>query len=181
MIDFDPTRLPRARHVELRRIGRWACLVGAVVFAVLALISHHVSLQYDFIRGNSFAELAVLRGRVGGTLTLDWPDPLDANGSVWNVHLLEYKPRVAWHWHWPWPPVVAGAGRCWTLIFPDWLPVPIFGLAGAWLWYADARARHCTGGHCPACGYDIRGLTPAAVCPECGGLAVRPSARGVEP
>jgi len=47
---------------------------------------------------------------------------------------------------------------------PIWaLALPVVGLA-VWLWRIDRRIA----GACQSCGYDLAGLAPNAVCPECG-------------
>lgn len=52
---------------------------------------------------------------------------------------------------------------------PNWLLVlPAATLAGAVLWPDIRRLRRRAPWACPSCGYDRRGLTPAAPCPECG-------------
>lgn len=50
----------------------------------------------------------------------------------------------------------------------------VFAMVGvtAVLWWMDrGRNRHADPWLCPSCGYDRRGLDPAAVCPECGASA----------
>ena len=63
-------------------------------------------------------------------------------------------------------------GQGWSLGVPLWpfVVVPGFGSAIAWRLDTHARRRSRLG-LCPKCGYNRAGLSPAAVCPECGAAA----------
>lgn len=78
-----------------------------------------------------------------------------------------------WRWWGLTPELVAveglhGAGTV-RRVVPLWLAAgALLGASGACAWQAR-RARLRGVGRCAACGYDLRGLAPAAACPECGG------------
>jgi hypothetical protein len=56
-----------------------------------------------------------------------------------------------------------------VVILPLYIPLVVLALPTSILFHRDRRsARWARAGHCPNCGYDRAGLTPAAACPECG-------------
>jgi hypothetical protein len=81
-----------------------------------------------------------------------------------------FNPRPSWEW-WgfnTYAPLAFGDAYC--VQFPLW-PLPAAALfGGAWVILPPPiRARRLAAiGKCPACGYDLAGLTPGALCPECG-------------
>lgn len=52
----------------------------------------------------------------------------------------------------------------WFVVIPLWIPWVLVAIPTAWLWW---RVRGFPLGHCPKCGYDLRGNV-SGVCPECG-------------
>jgi predicted RNA-binding Zn-ribbon protein involved in translation (DUF1610 family) len=72
-----------------------------------------------------------------------------------------------------WWPRRARALQFDDLSVPLWMPLVVVGAPTALLWRTNRRiARLARTGHCPSCGYDRRGLTPDAPCPECGAVEV---------
>ena len=57
-----------------------------------------------------------------------------------------------------------GAALYNRLRVPLWFVAVLPALPTAWLWYIDRR--HL--GQCAKCGYDLAGLAPGSMCPECG-------------
>jgi hypothetical protein len=56
-----------------------------------------------------------------------------------------------------------------SVLIPLWIPLVVVAAATALLWTADRRGtQRESGGRCPKCQYDRRGLAPDAKCPECG-------------
>jgi hypothetical protein len=51
---------------------------------------------------------------------------------------------------------------------PLWLPLALTIPPTTLAWRAHVFRRRRDGTHCPTCRYDVRGLSPAAPCPECG-------------
>jgi hypothetical protein len=57
-------------------------------------------------------------------------------------------------------------GHLWAFGFPLWFPAAVFA-APPGLWLLRRIHRRPRPGHCPHCGYDLRGNV-SGVCPECG-------------
>lgn len=129
-----------------------------------------------------------------GSLLCSWsayPATLSANGtplgiapsSEWNLYCVPVADSTTAHvgildLHWPTYVVVLGVGvqnyqgPAWKglgVAISYWtLATMLVGL-GIWLWWPIRRsARRRAEGLCLRCGYDRRGLAPAASCPECG-------------
>lgn len=139
---------------RLRRIGKWIALSVVALFACL----HIASIWF----------LAGL-----------WITPKSAigigRGAVWLV--FDSSPRrlpdwdllvgrAAWSEDFCWWFGQSGIYGVGQLTLPLWIPALILAVPTAWLWLQDhQRSRP---GRCPTCGYDLRGLSNSAVCPECG-------------
>jgi hypothetical protein len=68
-----------------------------------------------------------------------------------------------WHWDmWRWSRGQGVVGA------PIWLFAVALSAGGVLMVVNGRRARRAPSA-CVACGYDLRGLGPGAVCPECGG------------
>jgi len=81
----------------------------------------------------------------------------------------ESGPYLLWSFVWGETATSFGITRS---CIPLWFPTLLVAIPTALAWRADRRAwRWERIGLCPACGYDRRGLAPAAVCPECGAAA----------
>jgi len=65
-----------------------------------------------------------------------------------------------------------------ALMLPYWFL--ILGCLLPFAWWVRSVMRHQEPGHCPACGYDLRGNPDAAVCPECGAALAEGAAEAVE-
>lgn len=57
----------------------------------------------------------------------------------------------------------------WWLHIPIWVLSILAAVPAILAWRGDRRARRRElADHCPACGYDRRGISPVVACPECG-------------
>ena len=59
-------------------------------------------------------------------------------------------------------------GQGWIGLIVAVLPMVILGISWVYLYRYGMRKAHPPAGFCPFCGYDLKGLTRGAVCPECG-------------
>lgn len=56
-----------------------------------------------------------------------------------------------------------------AIALPHGLLAILFAGSAFWLWFPPHRtAKRLANQQCPRCGYDRKGLAPAAACPECG-------------
>ena len=65
-----------------------------------------------------------------------------------------------------WLPFVEWVPQQFLVRVPLWLPLALFALPTAYLWWADSR--RVRPGRCPKCRYDRAGLAADDPCPECG-------------
>ena len=101
-----------------------------------------------------------------------------SSGSVFIAHPLLGEPIEEFLWSgfaphtlqfnwWFQSGKYVNGGDCFSV--PLWLPASISLLATAIAWpLIPLLVRRAREGACPACGYDLAGLAPGAVCPECG-------------
>ena len=141
-----------------RRIRRWrdvACLTNIFVLLMFLL-----SLRWNFgvgvVANGANQPGAYLVGVENGAIMLSrsfvtqLPSVVHAGGQR-RMEAVMWKPSYVGSW----------VGR--FLHIPFWLVGAPLVAWGAWVW----RRRPFESG-CPACGYDVAGLT-GQVCPECGG------------
>jgi hypothetical protein len=63
---------------------------------------------------------------------------------------------------------LSGQSRRWYLEVPLWIPAVLCAPISILTWRTHIRRRAHAAWRCPACGYDLSGLRPASLCPECG-------------
>ena len=101
-----------------------------------------------------------------GSVSLGW----------WSYDMFTWRQRWEYYMVW-WPGVDFGVKSApmpmsvppmYHLIqVPVWIPLACCAVGGAVVWWRQARRQRR--GTCEVCGYDLAGLAPGAVCPECGG------------
>ena len=146
---------------KLRRVGKWAGLVVALSLLSIDIASTWYPIQLstpNHPQGGAYA------GRVRFTWLHGAPVPR----RVWSLALDD--PLPAWRsWHLEWQ-TMPGPRGVEMLNVPIWWFTMLFVAPTAYLWWRDRRDKGP--GHCPACGYDLRGLAKdtagAMTCPECG-------------
>jgi hypothetical protein len=165
--------MKRPRRVKWAAWGRWACTLVAGLLAVLAVFSAFWGISYSSVSadGNVMVFVCVEAGLVNAGRDADFGFPEYAGQSGVRLH-----PTREWHWgvqdephtasdwrtgfEWTWNPTQRFAGV--SLVYPTALA----SVAAAVLWYRHRRA--FGPGRCRKCGYDRRGLSADAKCPECG-------------
>ena len=156
----NPPRQPR-RH-RTRRVLKWAvpALVAALIIANAASESWHLACY----RASGF-ELSI----VARAAWFKWHDPHDPlfGGSASSYWSLGRNTNNSGSWFGS--PGVTTTPHYRLVYVPLWLPTLVAALPAGILWLCDRR--RLRRGLCPACGYNLSGLPPAAPCPECGKAA----------
>ncbi len=136
-----------------RSLAKWTAAAGALLLLTAFVLSmrYHVTIRHP----NTW-RLEVS----GGAARLNWdtgrptaprgPTQYDAGA---HSAPMEWLPRPYRRVGWP------------GVIIPLWIPLAAFALSAAALRRGIGRRRL---GTCRGCGYDLRGLPPRTVCPECG-------------
>ncbi len=168
---------PRPNRSRPRRLLTAAAaftLVASVFVGFASGFWHYECRWWD---GNGFScrYFSIARGRIEAGRT-DLFRVMDAGPA----ESLKYQPEVSWRWRWRrWAdrPMVffrpywaaPDMNLDWIVSIPLWIP----GVLSAAVLVPPVlrtarRRRRFKAGRCPRCGYDLAGLAPAAVCPECG-------------
>lgn len=127
--------------------GLWVLSVGWTVVHLRARAGTLYSLQ---LRSGCF--VAIVCSSTDPIFALDWP-PWD-----WERRdeALRWLPRYE-----------TEPRQSWTLIaIPLWAPLLLAGVPTGLMCLRGRNRRAAQ--QCAACGYDLAGLAPGAVCPECG-------------
>lgn len=152
------------RPGRIRRVAKWAgvaiCLVLIVCWGVSARWSLVVTIPGP-------GRMTSVAGIANGCLVAG------SGAGHRDVYFAWQATRRGEGEHLIWLPRWVGVppGTCWV---PIWILLAIAGALTAWAWRLD-RPRS---GRCAQCGYDLRGLSDAAACPECGRPPAQP---GVTP
>lgn len=100
----------------------------------------------------------------GGIVDINWEPTDPANGGFWDTWVRRYGgPNFFWWFsgraEWP-------SGYVWI---PLWIPVVASLMVTGLAWRQDRRATSAgRQARCSECGYDRKGISGAAACPECG-------------
>lgn len=142
----------------------WLCLFLCLATSVAWLASSRWTMFFMAQFGDSYDLKA-------GCISHSWTSrPLREQLSARFKEPLE----LSWEWHrsprkvpmeW-WNPFYASTakGRA-MIILPLWIPFLLFAASSGMFYRLSRRGARL--GCCTACGYDLRGLTPASRCPEC--------------
>ncbi len=128
---------------RLRRWLKWVGLVASTAVLVVWVLGY----WYDVTYTGATWVVGFGRGYTGAA----WGPEFRPHG--WSV-----EPAGELY---AWPPVVWSRQH---VMFPLWIPLALFALPSAYLWYRDRRP---PAGHCQACGYNLTG-NESGTCPECG-------------
>jgi hypothetical protein len=161
-------RHPR-RH-RARRAAKWAGAVLCVLIFVAWFASRWSNAVLRHVSKNETRMVVLSGGRTAITWLAKGPIPgLYSEG--WSIDGGRTDPRwVGWDWmpeRGTWLGLHPGAGET---VLPLYIPFALLAVPTAWLFYLDRR--RFAPGRCQRCGYDLAGLAPGAVCPECGKGAV---------
>ena len=138
-------------RLKLRRVAKW---VGVVVVVLIVGVDVS-SIWTGWGVVDSFGHVV---GEESGLLVIGWGSTTANSNKVKTPGLVsEAAGRFCW-----WFEVIKGSPG--AVIIPLWSVALVAALPTAWLWHRDRRRP----GHCPACDYDLIGLTPGSTCPECG-------------
>src|SRR5262245_28101702 len=148
-----------ARPGAMRRIVRWTTLGATVFLPVVWIASVFWNLSFEWASAHFTAHL--------GTGYLDvFVDPsMGSRGGPWLSILQTWSPTLA---DTVWLPRVERRSGAVEVEVPLWVPWLIVGALCVWFMSADNRDSDV---ECLWCGYDRRGLSADAKCPECGAKA----------
>jgi hypothetical protein len=150
------------RRSRARSWAKWTLAVLLVLNVVVTMVSWKYGNEW---RGESGFSMDVCCGRVIMGRTLGY-------GTGWNLFYDFYPGDIGQHFRFLWR---TGRGL-WYLGIPTWALFVVTLIPATLVWWPDVRSasrRHR--GHCPACGYDRRGLAADAKCPECGNSTLPPT------
>ncbi|HMN40148.1 MAG TPA: hypothetical protein PKE29_04835 [Phycisphaerales bacterium] len=143
-------------HPRIRKTIKWGGAAVTVLLVVVWAGSRWWNAGYEADRW--------VVGAVGGRLHLSTYAP-GSTAILGGWYVLRQARRFE-GWQWGFSHDVFGYLESWAV--PMW-PLPLLSGASALLaWRLDTLARRARLGRCPKCNYDRTGLSPAAVCPECG-------------
>ncbi len=165
--------MPRSKRPRLRRVLKWAGLVGCV----LIVVAWGWSLDYTIEYTRRTFLLSVSHGQAHMCVhhTNTSPEEYDRLGLPlgWFADPI---PQLPEGWRYPHP-----RGLCWPSTdqfshsainrtaraynLPLWIPFVVAVATTGILFLRDRR--HYPPGHCPKCGYDLTG-NESGVCSECG-------------
>lgn len=142
---------------------KWACTagsvvgVGAIVFSAFFGVLWMDRQQEDYFafeRGGVYLNVSRDRGGMALSHMQGWHVQRDSKYGIGDG-----RP-------WLWRPDLTVAKTWWEIDLPLWLPTACTGVGALLLW-KPWRRRARDGVYCE-CGYDLRGLSSGAACPECG-------------
>ncbi len=145
----------------MRRVAKWAgSLLSMLIAAAWAGSTLYEVRRSDPGPGRGLAWVALNNG----TVVARWITDADWNswlqpGASWSIQSRPDRYSVSFLW----PRFERGVDGI-RVAAPLWVPLAVFALPTAWLFWRDRRPRP---GHC-TCGYDLAGLAAGAACPECG-------------
>jgi hypothetical protein len=149
-------------------------MIGAGVFIIVVLawlLSRWWYLKFtnDGPSGRTVlwlyaGQVTLFTSQASGTRVRRPPAPPTPQTSMEFLPVAKLQAAPTWHWNFQWETRLTGLSSERTIAIPLWAVVAATGL----FVYLPSPARFFRGrGCCPACGYDLSGIT-LAVCPECG-------------
>lgn len=150
------------RWVPTRRVIMWGLAGVAAVFAVLCPLSRWLWAGWFGPAGKPAVNVA-MGGEQVVINVIKGPPPMAPYGPKlwWKTAPVSW----AFWFHYRSYPTVT------QLVIPLWPLAVVPGAAAFLLWRGELPARRRRLGQCVKCGYDRRGIDPAAACPECGAVA----------
>src|ERR1041384_1903927 len=154
---------------------KWACTLSALVVVGAAAVSRFCLMRYEHLSPGvpEYRSISLSAGLLWWDEVDDYEPTIRQRYSEWTI-----RGSSGWYWGvasedpgintgmwragilWHSGPVVRKLGV--SVVYP----VLLITIPAAFLWYKDRRR---FGPHaCQKCGYDRRGLTANAACPECG-------------
>ena len=153
----SPPMKPHPRPPYIRKTTKWGGAAVTVLLVGVLVASRWWSLVY--VHSSHIGWSGVRNGFAGGF----WCDGRYASGEP-GMHL-DRNPHTGLLWSPRWRVTDLDT----TFFVPLWIPATLTLAATVTAWRLDTRARRrdreC---RCSKCNYDRTGITPSAVCPECG-------------
>ncbi len=142
---------------RLTRILKWFALALTLVFAAAFAVNFRTGFAYSApsceVAGSRDHLIVITRSPADLAMKyvkLGWSRG-NPGGYIMNPGVQRWTTAAPW-----------GTGTA----VPLWMPLTAFGFVTITLFALDFK-RRVRPGHC-SCGYDLRGLSPGAACPECG-------------